>query len=371
METGLEHSSLPALKCGFCRHDNPAGSRFCNACGAPVAAEPCPDCGTVNEATATACQRCGASLGGGAENDFFLPLPPEATSASQPEEAHTEAVPAARAAAAVEFESPDDNASLIPKPALGSGSMGNAAMDKELSSRISPAPTSPVAIPLSTGSATSAAVERIPARSAASEAVPMASAAVAGVPYGLERSGSSGRTLTWGFVLVAMAVAAYFAYQHFHRWQPGDAGSQPTSAREATGRAIPAVPDKSGSEPAVAAKPAAPSMFAPDREPQAVSQMKATGGGGADTRGSHGGDHAVAGSTQPQPAPDQTSKADAGQRRSPSELQEAPKTPATRADGADARLAERAGATAAQRPSDARACTDGLAALALCKPEKQ
>ncbi|MET1082870.1 MAG: zinc ribbon domain-containing protein, partial [Burkholderiales bacterium] len=33
------------IKCGFCRHGNPTGSRYCNACGAPLSAEPCPDCG--------------------------------------------------------------------------------------------------------------------------------------------------------------------------------------------------------------------------------------------------------------------------------------------------------------------------------------
>jgi hypothetical protein len=52
-------SSMP---CRFCDHANPAGSRFCNACGSPLDLGPCPHCEAVNNALADRCYQCGQSL---------------------------------------------------------------------------------------------------------------------------------------------------------------------------------------------------------------------------------------------------------------------------------------------------------------------
>ncbi len=48
--------------CAFCQHVNPADSKFCNACGAPLPLVPCARCGAVNDPGATACYQCGAPL---------------------------------------------------------------------------------------------------------------------------------------------------------------------------------------------------------------------------------------------------------------------------------------------------------------------
>jgi hypothetical protein len=49
-------------QCPLCDHVNPTGSRFCNACGAPLHLAPCPDCGTINDVGQAACRDCGRSL---------------------------------------------------------------------------------------------------------------------------------------------------------------------------------------------------------------------------------------------------------------------------------------------------------------------
>lgn len=49
-------------ECPYCEHVNPPGSKFCNACGAPLHLLPCSHCGAVNDAAAKACRECGAAL---------------------------------------------------------------------------------------------------------------------------------------------------------------------------------------------------------------------------------------------------------------------------------------------------------------------
>jgi Double zinc ribbon len=51
-------------ECPICEHVNPAESRFCNACGAPLHLAPCPRCGTINGLGAQDCYKCGAALMG-------------------------------------------------------------------------------------------------------------------------------------------------------------------------------------------------------------------------------------------------------------------------------------------------------------------
>ena len=48
--------------CTFCQRVNPADSKFCNACGAPLPLVPCARCGAVNDPGATACYQCAAPL---------------------------------------------------------------------------------------------------------------------------------------------------------------------------------------------------------------------------------------------------------------------------------------------------------------------
>jgi Double zinc ribbon len=55
---------MSAMHCPFCENDNPADSRFCNACGAQLNLAPCLRCGAVNEAQAQTCFQCHARLGG-------------------------------------------------------------------------------------------------------------------------------------------------------------------------------------------------------------------------------------------------------------------------------------------------------------------
>jgi hypothetical protein len=48
--------------CPSCAHANPAGSRFCNRCGAPVDFRACGACDAVNATAAAQCHKCGAPL---------------------------------------------------------------------------------------------------------------------------------------------------------------------------------------------------------------------------------------------------------------------------------------------------------------------
>jgi Double zinc ribbon len=50
------------LICPICGHVNPADSRFCNACGAPLYLAPCSRCGAMNDRAAAQCHECGTPL---------------------------------------------------------------------------------------------------------------------------------------------------------------------------------------------------------------------------------------------------------------------------------------------------------------------
>ena len=49
------------MQCPRCRHDNPAGMKFCGECAAALAAL-CPACGTENPTANKFCRQCPASL---------------------------------------------------------------------------------------------------------------------------------------------------------------------------------------------------------------------------------------------------------------------------------------------------------------------
>ncbi|MGH8680108.1 MAG: zinc ribbon domain-containing protein [Burkholderiales bacterium] len=53
---------MPPPDCPFCEHQNPAGAKFCNACGSPLHLTPCGDCGAVNNLADPQCWRCGGVL---------------------------------------------------------------------------------------------------------------------------------------------------------------------------------------------------------------------------------------------------------------------------------------------------------------------
>jgi hypothetical protein len=53
---------MSSADCLFCKHHNPAGAKFCNACGSPLHLTPCTGCGAVNNLAEMHCWRCGAVL---------------------------------------------------------------------------------------------------------------------------------------------------------------------------------------------------------------------------------------------------------------------------------------------------------------------
>ncbi len=55
-------------QCPYCDHQSPAGSKFCNDCGAALHLRPCPHCGSVNDISlSTLCSRCNGELGEAAD----------------------------------------------------------------------------------------------------------------------------------------------------------------------------------------------------------------------------------------------------------------------------------------------------------------
>ena len=57
-------TALSNAQCPYCDHVSPAGSKFCNDCGAALHLRPCPHCGSVNDITlSTHCSRCNGDLG--------------------------------------------------------------------------------------------------------------------------------------------------------------------------------------------------------------------------------------------------------------------------------------------------------------------
>ncbi len=71
-------------QCPLCDHVNPTGSRFCNACGAPLHLAPCPDCGTINDVSQPACRDCGRVLPSSAAPPRSDPRPPARTRPASP-----------------------------------------------------------------------------------------------------------------------------------------------------------------------------------------------------------------------------------------------------------------------------------------------
>jgi len=53
---------MAATVCAFCSHSNPAGSSFCNECGAALKLVLCGQCDAVNHRSDPNCHKCGADL---------------------------------------------------------------------------------------------------------------------------------------------------------------------------------------------------------------------------------------------------------------------------------------------------------------------
>jgi class 3 adenylate cyclase/tetratricopeptide (TPR) repeat protein len=62
------------VRCPACQHENPAGSRFCIACGGALALT-CPSCRTVLPAGSRFCSRCGARVDGATETQARFASP--------------------------------------------------------------------------------------------------------------------------------------------------------------------------------------------------------------------------------------------------------------------------------------------------------
>jgi Double zinc ribbon len=85
---------MVTLLCFCCDHRNPAGAKFCNACGTPLHLKPCKHCEAINVRAAAHCHQCGETFA----LEYLLlddpaqtPDPPDAASGLAPTEASREA----------------------------------------------------------------------------------------------------------------------------------------------------------------------------------------------------------------------------------------------------------------------------------------
>jgi len=69
--------------CANCGSENAPGAKFCNECGATLAAG-CPNCGAINKPGARFCNECGTALGGGAPTATGAPVRPSGPPAAAP-----------------------------------------------------------------------------------------------------------------------------------------------------------------------------------------------------------------------------------------------------------------------------------------------
>ena len=72
---------MVALLCFCCDHCNPAGAKFCNACGTPLHLKPCKHCEAINTRAAAHCHQCGETFA------FEFPTPLVAVAMPDPPDA--------------------------------------------------------------------------------------------------------------------------------------------------------------------------------------------------------------------------------------------------------------------------------------------
>jgi hypothetical protein len=71
-------------RCPFCEQVNPAGAKFCNACGGALHLVPCPRCGAVSDVTATTCYQCHSQLPGPGTDELGTAAPVAEVSTALP-----------------------------------------------------------------------------------------------------------------------------------------------------------------------------------------------------------------------------------------------------------------------------------------------
>jgi hypothetical protein len=349
----MENTSLHPLTCGFCNHSNPANSRYCNACGAPLRVQSCPQCGSVNDANAATCQECDAALADSGPNEFFLPLPPEAPADAPltPRTAATTFAPGPAAADATAALMLEERPPVAERPGHGEAAASGPQPARAAAAALSPdrQETSPVSSPLppdrdagATSDVTGSAPE--PAATAA------VAVSVSGAHTDGGGSGSGWRGIKSLVVLTAIGVGVFFAYRHFQRFQPSDAAPRPAASSE----------NRAPVQPETTAPTATTAATGEATKPPIAAD-------GAGSKGSRGAEPARAAPAQPptdifivKPEPDKT--------RPQPPAQEAQKAAAASSQGDVKRPANGDRAGTAQRASGSAACPDGMAALGLCKP---
>ena len=231
---------MDPIKCAFCQHGNPVNSRFCNACGAPLGAQRCAQCGAVS-VTATTCQACGALRENSEPDDFFLPLPPD--------------VPGGPRA--------------VVQPTVAAEPLGHGAPQAdELVTAAGPA--SAQATPRLLSAESAPEFHSTPSNSGAPADAPAAHTDSGALSPGATSS-SRPRAFMSTIVVVALGTAVYFAYHYFQRFQPRDAIPHSTTTSEARDRHAPAAPTKPITAPATATPSAErDNPFRADGAPAAV-----------------------------------------------------------------------------------------------------
>ena len=351
--------SMRPAPCAFCQRVNPADSKYCNACGAPLPLVPCARCGAVNDPGALACYQCAAPLleaGSGAR-----PLANEGSGAAgstgRTAQARTEPTPQPSPGT----EGPDPDAKLFATlqelhRLLGSSDSGATTgrpdgtglrldtMDDRPRTTVTPLADAPRSYPApAVASSTTRAAPRVVRH--------RRPAAVVGA----------------GVVLAVLAVAAFYAYRE-----------RPAPDVPAASGAV-----KDGGSPSDAGVLVSPSPGAGSVKPAASSLAPAISARvGAD--GQPAGTAPESGVTASRPAP-QTSGFPsapatvplAGSSREttagPGRPGAAPRDPsegaaAVPAAGPRPRRADAAPGVI-ERPPRVGPCTDAVAALGLCEPE--
>lgn len=366
---------MPAFQCAFCNHANPAGAKFCNACGSPLNLKPCAGCDAVNEEAAIACYKCGADL-----------RSPPLTVPASPATA-TVAVPALAAGGEAEHkplpESAADILAMLRGPPTPQAGRGGQRQTK-VASRVPREWREHVLATLST--------LRHP-----SSIAPSASGMAAAKRHATLRS-----ALLTGVVLVALTVSAYYAYRRpaeIGNWlenRDRDTGSpgiqsrpQPSVGAASTSVAGGPLRPSSGSAAGASNEPSAPDSGHATRV--ASAQPGPESDTGAEARTSDAGDDATvqpstladapAGTQAPVVLADIAAPATAAELSTtqPSARDGRPRpgarhAPINRLPAANVTTGVRAplgevGSRGSPRESPGIVrCTDAVAALGLCKP---
>jgi hypothetical protein len=369
----LAHLSNFRATCPVCEHANPADSRFCNACGAPLYLAPCPRCGSMNNRTATECHDCGATLP--SRSTGTLVSPPLAVSPSDetddaslnPEHADEPIAPRAL----------DGDA---PRP-LGDAVANPQEALRELR-RLMAAPVS---------NATATGIERHGALMGTGEPDggvdhqtvsprPRPPTDIPGkqVPAIAPAASTHRRRTAWIAVAIVLAIAA-LAGSLAYRSQPStDAAKSPAATAETTGRGGPtgggtivnveSEPVRTAPVAAPSDTAGAPSGGANVRGPSPVPEkaVATTGTAGAappDAKGAGSDDAAAPAKARPAPrvAESQRSAGRAPQRSSEPTAAEAALVPPRPTTGT---------ATGIEPPAPRLGpCTEAMAALGLCVQE--